>query len=219
MLHVLYYGMMTAFLSVKEKMTQALHGSCGLCLNWIHRLLWRPCDGEQKNTPYEIERWRKFDCEGWTDKKRCFPLPITLAWMRTSCLCTSKSDTSATHTRPSPLIAVWAVAFDILDRRTFRLRCTDALDRVFSFLLEKKTCTAVHKSISRGIWMGARFYTSRSRFLFTCQAALCGRLSSKKHAMPRHSVCFWRWKGCVKLMKFRKVVWNISGGCLAVLIK
>lgn len=28
-------------------------------------------------------------------------------------------DASATHTLPSPLIASWAVTFDILDRRTF----------------------------------------------------------------------------------------------------
>lgn len=73
----------------EENDTRPARQLCSLCLNWMRRL-WTLFDGEQKNR----ECWRKFDWEGWTDRKRSFSrhhqLPSHFGIR----------DTSATHTHP-----------------------------------------------------------------------------------------------------------------------
>lgn len=115
--HVLYYGVITAFLSGKKKMTQDLRGSCAACVLTECADYGRFLTVSKRTESAEESLIEKDGQIG----RGAFP-------GITSCLRTLESETHQlhTHTLPSRLIAAWAVTFDIRDRRIFTLRCANA---------------------------------------------------------------------------------------------
>lgn len=210
--HAIYYGVITALLSAKENMTQDLHGSCRACVLAECTDYGGFVTVNKRTHVWEIEHWGKFDWVGWTDRKRCLPSHLYPSYCcecapAASALGNQRHVTHNTHTLPSPLIAACAATFDILNRRTFTLRCTGVQDHVSSCWKRH-----VQQSTKVNIYTGANFHTSRSRFE-ACRTSLCGRWNSQNHARPCHRACFF--EAARESVKFGKVVGYIADGCLA----